>query len=63
MDNALAGYHVFFGTFAFVMGSVVGSFLNVCIYRMPLDLGVNKPRRSFCPSCRVQLEWYHNVPF
>jgi len=62
MDNALAGYHFLFATFAFVMGSVVGSFLNVCIYRMPLDLGVNEPRRSFCPSCRVELAWYHNVP-
>jgi leader peptidase (prepilin peptidase)/N-methyltransferase len=62
MDNALAGYHFLFAAFAFVLGSAVGSFLNVCIYRMPLDLGVNEPRRSFCPSCRVQLAWYHNIP-
>jgi len=62
MDNALAGYHFFFGTFAFVLGAVVGSFLNVCIYRMPLDLSVNEPRRSFCPACKKQLRWYQNVP-
>src|SRR6267143_2256975 len=62
MDNSLAGYHYFFGTFAFVLGAVVGSFLNVCIYRMPLDLSVNKPRRSFCPSCKKQLRWYQNIP-
>jgi leader peptidase (prepilin peptidase)/N-methyltransferase len=62
MDNSLAGYHLFFATFAFVLGAVVGSFLNVCIYRMPLDLSVNEPRRSFCPACKKQLRWYQNIP-
>ncbi|MFL6589999.1 MAG: prepilin peptidase [Chthoniobacterales bacterium] len=62
MDNSLAGYHFLFGAFAFCLGAVVGSFLNVCIYRLPLDLSVNKPRRSFCPNCKTQLTWYQNVP-
>jgi leader peptidase (prepilin peptidase) / N-methyltransferase len=62
MDNSLSGYHFFFGTFAFVLGAVVGSFLNVCIYRMPLDLSVNKPSRSFCPACKKQLKWHQNIP-
>jgi leader peptidase (prepilin peptidase) / N-methyltransferase len=62
MDNSLAGYHYFFATFAFVLGAVVGSFLNVCIYRMPLDLSVNEPRRSFCPACKKQLKWHQNIP-
>jgi leader peptidase (prepilin peptidase) / N-methyltransferase len=62
MDNSLAGYHYFFATFAFVLGAVVGSFLNVCIYRMPLDLSVNEPRRSFCPACKQQLKWHQNIP-
>src|SRR5436190_18593975 len=62
MDKALGGYHIFFATLTFVLGAVVGTFLNVCIYRMPLDLSVNKPRRSFCPACKAQLKWYHNVP-
>jgi leader peptidase (prepilin peptidase) / N-methyltransferase len=62
MDSSLAGYHFFFGTFAFVLGAVVGSFLNVCIYRMPLDLSVNEPRRSFCPACKKQLKWHQNIP-
>lgn len=62
MDTSLAAYHCFFATFAFVLGAVVGSFLNVCIYRMPLDLSVNQPRRSFCPSCKQQLKWHQNIP-
>ena len=62
MDNSLAGYHYLFGTFAFVLGAAVGSFLNVCIYRMPLDLSVNKPRWSFCPACQQQLRWHQNIP-
>src|SRR5439155_26250403 len=37
-------------------------FLNVCIYRLPLELSINKPRRSFCPSCKTQLPWHQNLP-
>ncbi len=47
---------------AFVLGASIGSFLNVCIYRLPLDLSVNKPRRSFCPSCKKQIVWHQNIP-
>jgi type 4 prepilin peptidase 1 (EC:3.4.23.43). Aspartic peptidase. MEROPS family A24A len=49
--------------FVFLFGSLVGSFLNVCIYRMPRDMSVNKPKRSFCPHCQKQVLWYDNVPF
>ena len=62
MGNSPAGYEFFFNAIALALGAVVGSFLNVCIYRLPLDLSVNKPRRSFCPSCKKQLTWYQNVP-
>jgi leader peptidase (prepilin peptidase)/N-methyltransferase len=57
-----SAYRILFGVFAFVLGAVVGSFLNVCIYRLPLDLSINKPRRSFCPVCKNPIQWHQNIP-
>jgi prepilin signal peptidase PulO-like enzyme (type II secretory pathway) len=45
----------------FVFGCIVGSFLNVCIYRMPLDLSVVSPP-SHCPHCKYSIPFYLNVP-
>lgn len=46
---------------AVLAGLLLGSFLNVCVYRLPRDLSVATPR-SFCPECGVQIAWYDNVP-
>jgi len=45
----------------FAFGSIVGSFLNVCIYRMPLDLSVVSPP-SHCPHCKYAIPFYLNIP-
>ncbi len=47
--------------FAFV-GAVVGSFLNVVIYRLPLGFHLTLPSRSACRICKRKLAWYENVP-
>lgn len=39
----------------FMFGAIVGSFLNVVIYRMPRGKSLNNPKHSFCPSCGHQL--------
>ena len=58
----LSSYQILFSVFAFILGAVVGSFLNVCIYRLPLDLSINQPRRSFCPNCKEPILWHQNLP-
>jgi leader peptidase (prepilin peptidase)/N-methyltransferase len=44
-----------------VVGAVIGSFLNVCIYRLPRRESIVWPA-SHCPSCGNQIAWYDNVP-
>ena len=45
----------------FVLGLAFGSFLNVCIYRLPLDLSVVLPG-SACPGCKQPIAFYDNLP-
>ena len=45
----------------FIFGAMIGSFLNVVIYRIPKDESIVFPA-SKCQSCQTSLEWYHNIP-
>jgi len=47
--------------FAGIFGAMLGSFLNVCVYRLPRNESVIRPR-SRCPSCGTSIAWYDNVP-
>jgi leader peptidase (prepilin peptidase)/N-methyltransferase len=44
-----------------LFGGCIGSFLNVCIYRLPQGLSIVSPR-SFCPQCRSPVRSYDNIP-
>ncbi len=59
---AIPRIYAVFCLVVFVNGALIGSFLNVCIYRMPLGMSVNRPRRSFCFRCGTPIKWYDNIP-
>lgn len=50
-----------FALFAFWFGACVGSFLNVCVYRIPLGLSIVSPP-SHCPACKARIRPWENVP-
>ena len=47
--------------FLFIIGLCIGSFLNVCICRLPKELSIIKPG-SFCPRCKTPIKWFDNIP-
>ncbi len=59
-NYAAVPFH-FWSVVWFVFGSVVGSFLNVCIHRLPLGQSIVSPP-SHCPHCQYAIPWYLNLP-
>lgn len=57
---AVVPFH-FWSVVFFVLGCIVGSFLNVCIHRMPLDMSIVSPP-SHCPHCKYSIPFYLNIP-
>ncbi len=53
--------HTLLAVMAFLLGAMVGSFLNVCVHRWPKGLSIISPR-SRCPSCETPLTWLDNIP-
>ncbi len=53
-------FHFWTITF-FIWGTIVGSFLNVCIYRLPIGESIVSPP-SHCPHCKYHIPWYLNMP-
>ena len=51
----------FWSVVFFLFGAIVGSFLNVCIYRLPLGQSIVSPP-SHCPHCNYSIPWYLNIP-
>jgi prepilin signal peptidase PulO-like enzyme (type II secretory pathway) len=47
--------------YLFLFGLILGSFLNVCIYRLPQDQDIFF-KRSSCQNCHFQIRWFHNIP-
>lgn len=47
--------------YSLLLGLVIGSFLNVCIYRIPNNMSIIYPP-SACPKCKSKIKWYDNIP-
>jgi leader peptidase (prepilin peptidase) / N-methyltransferase len=58
----MEGDNTLFQILFFVLGAIIGSFLNVVIYRIPRDKSIVRPGSS-CPSCDAPIKFYDNIPF
>src|SRR5437588_5566393 len=61
LTTSMIAMLVFLLVFVFMLGAIVGSLLNVCIYRIPLEKSIIWPG-SRCSHCLQPIRWYHNLP-
>ncbi len=61
MNTLPSELHLYCSFLAFLGGACVGSFLNVCIHRIPRDRSIIRPR-SHCPKCETMIAWHDNIP-
>ena len=54
--------NIFIVIYIFLFGMCIGSFMNVCIYRLPLEKSMADPPRSACPHCGSMIKYYDNIP-
>lgn len=61
MTSLILAQKIYLSVIIFIFGTVIGSFLNVLIYRLPIGLDFKKGS-SFCPHCEHELKWYDLFP-
>ncbi|MBP1561133.1 MAG: prepilin peptidase [Oscillospiraceae bacterium] len=61
MDSFEIGYHIGVLVMVFLFGITIGSFLNVCIYRLPAGESLTK-QNSHCMTCGTPIKWYDLIP-
>src|ERR1700683_4010155 len=59
--NRIVALSTFIGIFVFLFGLIIGSFLNVCILRIPAGKSIVLPA-SACPKCGEPIRAYDNIP-
>ncbi len=59
--NDIMGTMLLLEILSFILGAIVGSFLNVCIFRMPREKSIVRPGSS-CPGCGAPIRFYDNIP-
>ena len=55
------GLQLYLDFVVFIFGAGIGSFLNVCVHRLPREQSIVNPP-SHCPQCNQPIHWYDNIP-